>query len=311
MKKHTEKPPIDDLFARKLGNMSLSPGSDGFARLQARMGQQKPEAKVVFWRNPAVYGYTAAAACLVLVCLFGWLYWPSGNVMKVGGAEVATNKPVKERKHRQTMPVKTGHSEKTVHDATVEEPSVIDKVSRPADTEQLVATHSVRGNSTGKDQSSRKVKSDKVNAEIAKTGTDESVLAQIKPVDNKAKEENAAISTVASAQPTLTDQPVIAAVKPVPTSERGLVVTIAEPEALVAAREAAKSAVEEKAKAVVATNDKPEKENKAGHLWQQVKRFKQGEVFARGDNGDNESGLLGRAYSGLKHSIEKDKSAKQ
>jgi hypothetical protein len=309
MKKHTEKPPIDDLFARKLGNMSLSPGSDGFARLQARMGQKKPEAKVVFWRNPAIYGYTAAAACLLLVCLFGWLYWPSGNATKVGGDEVATNKPVKERKHGQSMPIKADHSEKTMPNTTVEEPSVIDKTSQPADTEQLVATHLTKGNSTGKDQSSRKVKSDKVDVEIAKTGTDESVLAQIKPVDNKAKEENTTISPVASAQ--LTDQPVIAAVKSVPTSERGLVVTIAEPEALVAAREAAKSAVEEKAKSVVAATDKPEKENKAGHLWQQVKRFKQGEVFARGDNSDNESGLLGRAYSGLKHSIEKDKSAKQ
>ncbi|QIP17586.1 hypothetical protein G8759_35560 [Spirosoma aureum] len=311
MKKHTEKPPIDDLFARKLGNMSLSPGSDGFARLQARLGQQKPEAKVVFWRNPAVYGYTAAAACLLLVCLFGWLYWPSGNATKVGGAEVATNKPVKERKNRQSMPVKAGHSEKAMPNATVEEPSTIDKVSQSTDTEQHFAAHSVKSSSVEKAQSSRKVMSDKVDAEIAKTATNESVLAQVKPVDNKAKEENVTISSVASAQPTLTDQPVIAAVKTVPTSERGLVVTIAEPEALVAAREAAKSAIEEKAKAVVATNDKPEKENKAGHLWQQVKRFKQGEVFARGDNGDNESGLLGRAYSGLKHSIEKDKSAKQ
>ena len=52
MKKHTEKPSIDELFARKLGNMSLPPSSDGFERLQARMGQHKPEVRVVFWRNP-------------------------------------------------------------------------------------------------------------------------------------------------------------------------------------------------------------------------------------------------------------------
>src|ERR671932_476780 len=44
MKDHSEKQPIDDLFARKLGDMSLKPSADGFERLQARMNQNKPQA---------------------------------------------------------------------------------------------------------------------------------------------------------------------------------------------------------------------------------------------------------------------------
>jgi len=95
MKKHTEKPLIDELFARKLGNTSLTPSSDGFARLQARMGQHKPESRMMFWRNPAMQRYMAAAACLLLVCLFGWLYWPSTGATKQGQSQLATNQPVK------------------------------------------------------------------------------------------------------------------------------------------------------------------------------------------------------------------------
>ena len=93
---------------------------------------------------------------------------------------------------------------------------------------------------------------------------------------------------------------------------RVLVVTIAEPEALVAARQAVKASNEEKP--AIAAIEKQEKDTKATGLWQQVKRFKEGELFARRDNDNSSSedrGLLGRAYSGIKHSLDKDKPSKQ
>ncbi|RYF58670.1 MAG: hypothetical protein EOO39_34000 [Cytophagaceae bacterium] len=135
------------------------------------------------------------------------------------------------------------------------------------------------------------------------------MLAQ--EADNKPKANAASPAPVAIAMQNPTEQ--IADAKPItkpsPVTERVLVVTIAEPEALVAAR-AAKASMEEKA--ALAQNEKSAKDTKSSSLWQQIKRVKEGEVFARQDNTNkDESGLLGRAYNGLKHSLEKDKTTKQ
>lgn len=307
MKKHTEKPPIDELFARKLGNTSLTPKSDGFARLQARMGQHKPESKIVFWRNPAMQQYMAAAACLLLVCLFGWLYWPITGATEQRQNQLAANRPVE--------PItKTPVPEGVNKPLDNQQPDIMKEEGSTSDvnTDQVAVA-------TDLDKIDRAASS-KTNRGVTKQSQGKSnqpisvapVLAQEKPTENRAKVDVASPAPVASATQVITEQ--VADAKPIskpnPVAERVLVVTIAEPEALVAARQAAKASVEEKA--ALAQNEKSAKETKASGLWQQIKRVKEGDVFARQDNTHkDESGLLGRAYNGLKHSFEKDKTTKQ
>jgi hypothetical protein len=308
MKKHTERQPIDDLFARKLGNMSLPPSSDGFERLQARMGKQKQEAKIVIWKNPVVHRYMAAAACLLIVCLFGWLYWPSGkstdngNVAAIGNNEkqVASNKP---KPGADNKPVETTKTDTAA-------PEMSPGASRSileTENEQLatMSNNEVKAIENPLKKQSKKQRNVENNSSLPTT--DLPALAQNKPLEDPTKPERASLDPV-KPMTASQEQPTVAANKETPHSERVLVVTIAEPEALVAARQAAKTSVEEKSAKTVADNQ--EKESKP-NLWQQVKRLKQGEVLARGDDSENDRGLLGRAYNGLKHSFDKEKSTKQ
>ncbi|GAB4025964.1 hypothetical protein [Spirosoma koreense] len=305
MEKNTEKQPIDDLFARKLSNMSLSPSADGFERLQARMGQQKPEARIVFWRNPALQRYMAAAACLLLVCLFGWLYWPSTQNPVSEGAKLATNrtnyKPMNGPKEKKADQV----TEKAYSEVPALVPADVIQSEQLAQankaSEKIVQPTRASEQSADFHKHAHHQPDHAANTSVlAQTKPTEAEIGQSTPLAAEAKPATVATLQVADNMPTT---------KSNPPAERVLVVTIEEPATLVAARQVAKEAVEEKTLAVA--NDKPEKEVKAG-LWQQVKRFKQGDIFARRDNAANDDqGLLGRAYNGLKHSLEKDKSSKQ
>ncbi|MBN8822863.1 MULTISPECIES: hypothetical protein [unclassified Spirosoma] len=312
MKNQSEKQPIDDLFARKLGNMSLPPSADGFERLQARMGKRIPEARVVFWQNPTIQRYMAAAACLILVGLFGWLYRPVGTAPTGGENQVATNTPHNQT-GRQKLRPKTGITQKAEESQATSEGKKATELSLPTQEEQIALVEKSAVRVKQADRSVRQpVKDYKPSTKRIPSTTQEPVLAQNKPVEAPTKQD---VNTTPSIEkPTVPEQ--VADVKPTtkPTApaERVLVVTIAEPEALVAARQAAKASGEEKA--TVASTEKQEKDPKATGLWQQVKRFKEGELFARRDNDNSSSedrGLLGRAYSGLKHSLDKDKSSKQ
>ncbi|WP_080053945.1 hypothetical protein [Spirosoma aerolatum] len=312
MKNQSEKQPIDDLFARKLGNMSLPPSADGFERLQARMGKRTPEARVVFWQNPTIQRYMAAAACLVLVSLFGWLYWPTGTQSTGGESQVATNRPRKQTAHQEVSP-KPGITENTEEGQSTSSEAETTESGLPTQEGQVALVEKPAVQVKQADRPVQQpVNGYKPNTKFTPSTAQEPVLAQNKPVETPTKQD---VNTTPSIEkPTGSEQ--VADVKPTtkPTApaERVLVVTIAEPEALVAARQAAKASVEEKA--TVASSEKQEKDPKATGLWQQVKRFKEGELFARRDNDNSSSedrGLLGRAYSGLKHSLDKDKSSKQ
>lgn len=282
MRKHTEKPPIDDLFARKLGNMSLAPGNDAWEALQERLGQKKQ--RVVFWRNPVLYRYAAAAACLILVALFGWLYWPAGTGTQINNQQVAANaqKPV--------QPTNTQKSERN------EQPEQnLPPTHTGGQTEQPVeqlANVRKPGRST---DVSKKSGSSNENDNLEKIQrSEEPVIAKSEPVK------------VPTEQPaTVSNEPVVATAKPAPTAERVLVVTIAEPDALIAARQAAQE-TEEK---VVVMNPEETKRKGFKKLLDQIQRVKQGEVAVAKD--ENEQGtLLGWAYRGIKQSFEKDKSDK-
>ncbi len=306
MKKNSEKRPIDDLFARKLGNMSIPPNSDGFERLQARMIHRQPQTRVVFWRSPNVYKYSTAAACLILIGLFGWQYWLSGAEQSVDTTRVASNHS-RRKVQKETSGQWNGQAKDS--GAGLNTPDVI----LPESIEELTDRQQVAGvnkptNNTRKTRSFAK-ESVPIEHFIAQNSIK---LAKrlVNLAATKSAEGNAKLAVETATLPAVSPKRVVDnSTKPAVSVERVLIVTIAEPEALVAARQAAKTTVEQKP--VVATTDKPEKEAKTNTLWQQVKRIKQGEVFARGDNNDAERGLLSRAYSGLKHNFDKDKAAKQ
>ncbi|GAB3643871.1 hypothetical protein [Spirosoma arcticum] len=297
MKKRTEKQPVDDLFARRLKNMSLPPSPNGFARLQARMGQSEPERRVVFWQNPTAHRYMAVAACLLLTCLFGWLYLttetPRGNE-----TTVAVNKSVTtiEKKPRYE-PEKSGNEVATANpnsdrevpsltDSGATNPSIIERskliVSRSTNNRRII-TAATRVNETAPQG---------VPAVIP-TSMGELAKAEVNSP---------------SVEPTIERQMPATTDKPTPVAERVLIVTIAEPKSLIAARQLTRQPSLED---VAAATDKSEKDSKVASLWQQVKRVKQGEIFARKDAGEDEGGLLGRAYTGLKQTFDKDKSIKQ
>ena len=312
MKDHSEKQPIDDLFARKLGDMSLKPSADGFERLQARMNQNKPEAHVVFWRNPAMQRYMAVAACLILVCLFGWLYQTRNEGVKTSDRVASNQLSHPQAKHQASRGQSSDQSidsnaskkteERTIAPTPIEESLTREELAYSTDTKAI-------GTSSNKTLPTHRQPKMVSGVDVQEV-TDKTVLAHTKPADSPQKNE---VPVVAGNQTSATPTERLAdnATKPVIPSERVLVVTIGEPESLVAARQVAKEATPDKA--VATTYDKPESEGKSGGLWQQVKRIKQGEIFARRDNtnGDDERGLLGRAYNGLKHNLDKDKSAKQ
>ena len=308
MNEPQENKRIDDLFARKLGNTSLPPSADAFERLQARMGHTKPEAKVVFWRNPEMQRYMAIAACLLLVCLFSWLYQsaPDGTNGVGDGAQVAANGGLRPSKN------------KTDQQAT----KPAEKEGTPAENQVNMPVHELPENqlaNTGKPVRHTDVKTNPrtyveptTNGEGQLTpvqANEQPVVAQTSPAETPAK-PSPTVETPAISQQSAPQRLAENTAKPASIAERGLVVTIEEPAALVAARQMTKTVAEDKQTAVAVATP-VEKETKAGVLWQQVKKLKQGEVFARRDNSaNNERGLLSRAFTSLKNNFEKDDKAR-
>ena len=301
MKKQEENQPIDDLFARKLGNASLSPSLDAFERLQARMNKTEP--RVILWRNPTIQRYMAIAACLLLVCLFGWLYLQADSEPIKKGEQVANSfiKPQKSSanqpdslseenlpdKKTDTQQVQVGGENNL---ATLEEPAKV--IQKKRSSVAVSAGQSYERNSI---ISAKTEKEQPVLAQIPRQVSERSIADTTLPVQKTTNLVNTNNERVAGSN-----------VKTAAHTERVLTVTIEEPSAMVAARQVARTG----ATSVVVLDEKPEKEAK-GNLWQQVKRIKEGDVFARRDNPNNDDkGLLGRAYSGLKQSFEKDKSEK-
>lgn len=302
MKKHANKQPVDDLFARKLENMSLPPSSDGFARLQARMGHPQPERRTVFWRNPTIQQYMAIAAC-ILLCLFGWLYL-STEMTTADKTAVAVNKSVK-------LPVPEASEQSNVQpreQVAINQPispSGITGQTNPKTTDSVLSK-------TGKRASDKFRPNDQELARFDQSRHQSKGELQNQSAVGAALEKELGTTVDLKAAPveSITEKQVATALsKPAAIAERVLIVTIAEPEALVSARQAATAPTD--GKVIIAANSKPAPEARASSIWQQVKRLKQGEVFARKDAVDDERGLIGRAYNGLKQTLDKDKLVKQ
>ena len=240
--------------------------------------------------------YMAIAACLLLVFVFGWLYWPTDKK----ATPIATNQPSGSSQKPNLKTTQSGQSAPTPADETPSSQNRQETVAQISVRSKSVVTNRVKGNSGLIDQHISHTDSPVSGSEwaVVPAKSNEAKPELVKP--DAAQPVNPKTEQLAENTPSA---------KPVPVVERGLVVTITEPEALVAARQAVKT--DDVEKPVVAVNDKPEKEVKGTTFWQQVKRIKQSDVFAQGNNSDTESSLVGRAYNGLKHNFDKDKSAKQ
>ncbi len=299
MKKQEESSQIDELFARKLGNASLSPSPDGFERLQARMNKAQPEARAVIWHNAVVQRYVAIAACLLLVCLFGWLYWQSADSESIQRGEQVANSISKQK---NTAVPQSGNP---LHKTTMD--NRIDKQPVQAAMENQLAAVNKPVKITQKNNPSKYTLGQKSGI-LSAAENEQSVTNQLVQNDDKANVIDATLPAGNTTNSADANAERVAgnAIKPAALTERVLTVTIEEPTLLKAARQTPKK----ESPAMAASAEKADNETK-GSLWQQVKRIKQGEVFARRDNPVNEDqGLLGRAYSGLKQSFEKDKSEK-
>lgn len=277
---NSEKNPLDELFARRLGKLEQSPAPDSFARLQQRMqgGQEKP--RLILWRNHNVQ--MAAAACVAVALLMGWLYTSnqSDSTTINSGRTVAV--------HGHEDEKQSANDDKATIETTVvnQAPQIARVAGVPAPKRSQVEQPVRQSGATGINSAVRE-------QVIARRGA-----ASPEEVPIISVEQKLTTDAIAAAKTTSTPQ---AAPK-----ERVLIVKIEEPEALVAARQTAASVVNNMP--VLAAS--PTKEGKAT-FWQQVKRLKQDDDVARQDGAADESGLLSRAYKGIKHRLEKDKQTKQ
>lgn len=310
-----DKSPIDNLFARKLGNATLPTAADGFARLQARMGQV-PAAKkpgFVVWRNPNVQRSLAIAACLLLVCLFGWLYLSTDTPENPRGQQVATTKTDK-------VPISTGETPINAErrsDGRIPNNSTtsIARSGRPETNGNGIDATGINATETNETRRPQPEASVAKRTQTPSISPERQLGDRIPGVSatsiarsgrlNANGNETSPPTVNQSGTDIKPDQ--VAAVKPISTAERVLIVTIDEPERLIAARQIVKLEAMETSLAAV---NKPGKAAKPG-FWEQVQRVKHGEIFARPDGTADERSLLDRAYDGLKNSLEKDKTIRQ
>ncbi len=311
MKNRIEKPPIDELFARKLENMTLPPRPDGLARLQARMGQRS-ETPVVFWHNPTVQRGMALAACVLLVCGLGWQYLR--HTAPLNKVAVAVNKPVGLPGRPRIGQLQPDQPNSSRHvDVATSQPSLARQKtgsvdSKSPDVSLNAPNETVNGKSTNDNR--QIANADRTMHLNAQPHQPMPVILPIKTGELAKKETLDPLQKMENASAMPEKQITVASNKPMPAAERVLVVTIAEPEALIAARQLTEKAIARTNPAMAAENGP--KETKAASLWQQMKRVKQGDIFARKEPDlADERGLISRAYSELKQTFDKDKTIKQ
>lgn len=274
-----DKSPVDDLFARRLGQHSVAPDKAGWERLQAKMAGKKEARVLVFWQNPTVYRYAAAACVSALLLAGGWLLLRSADGVKTSQNQIATTKTG--QKTREINATKNGRdntgnrvADQQIMQQSVNQQLVVDKPATafiPKLTEKMVA-QTKRG----------------VNQAIHVT----------KPVDQGS--DDLVIQTETTP---ISISPITVPAKPV--AEQILIVTIAEPDALIEARQAANWSESAEKTLVVDVSPKP---TKGRRILQQVVRVRNGEGVELA--GDADQGLLSRAFQTIKNKVN-NKSLKQ
>ncbi len=296
MKKHTEKQPIDDLFARKLGDMSITPSAKSWDELQNRMGKG-PTARIV----PVWYRYAAAAACVVLVGGIGWKFYQSAEPGKPATATIARveTKPA-ERNIKQQGELKVDQERVLGGSAQSTEPVTAGKdnpVIPDTDPGMLAKTEKLPV---------------RVNP-VSPRPADVTVSA---PVEDRTV---AQISAPAEKMPVVTNEDIKplaagtgkAAFKEDPV-ERKLVVVINTP-AEVTAKAGELAGISPQGTVTQTQGGEDEGISKAGKLFKKLKRIKNGEALAYKDDvaDEEESGLISRLYGNVRQSLETKKVSKR
>lgn len=299
MKNHTEKPPIDDLFARKIGNMSLQPGADAWETLQARLGNSPVRRMVPVW-----YRYAAVAASLLIVGTVGWLYKPIDTESPTIKNQIASV-----RKRAEFIKPTKPHVSKPIIPTQDE---VLQLSSN--ETDQVpVLTQAIE--LPNKNQHRKKEVITITNAEetgVANVKTEPVGETQLPKVVTPME---LSIAQTAQSPALKTVSPIESKVSDNNTDERTLVVTIAIPKVLVN-NQTANQKNESLISALTAEKGgKEEKANKAARFLRKLKQLKEGdEAFAYNDkknDEDEESGLISRLYGNVKHSIDSKKTDKR
>ncbi|GAB3577101.1 hypothetical protein GCM10027578_44220 [Spirosoma luteolum] len=302
--KDTERKPIDDLFARRLGQAAVEPSADGFARLQARLQAREEKKGLVFWQNPAMRW--AAAACVGAACLVGWLTYQQLGPSGATKSDVAISRPAASdvAVAKATRPETATTAETTTSVA-------------PAEQVQVVGAGSHQREGLAANQPSERAATQRQQDLPAGAHQTESIVVDKTATGSTTRPKRLVETPSAGNRQERTEsggQPMIAQVEskatpaintPSVSQERVLVVTIDEPEALVAARQTAVAVVNNMP--VLAAQSKEAKSS----FWKQLKRLKQDDDVARFEDKNEESGLLSRAYKGIRDGLAKEKTSRQ
>ncbi|OIN58907.1 hypothetical protein [Arsenicibacter rosenii] len=296
MKKHTEKQPIDDLFARKLGDMSITPGPKSWDELQNRMGREQNPRIVPVW-----YRYAAAAACLVLVGGIGWKVYQTSESAKPTTAVLAN--AGNDSNKAGSRKAEAGRIENLTTADTVRQQMAQVATEVPASAPENIGT--IQKVKARQQQEKIPVDAPGPSPVTSQTPEEERMVARIPAPTEKlpvAPIEAPKPVVAESLKPGLREEP----------SERKLVVMINTPVL-------ATSKASEVAGAIgVESVNKPETIeeeglSKASKLFKKLKRIKNGEALAyKGETGDEEdSGLISRLYGNVRQSLETKKDSKQ
>jgi hypothetical protein len=274
-----DKSPVDDLFARRLGQHSIVPDKAAWERLQSKMAGQ-PEARVLaFWQNPMVHRYAAAACVSALLLVGGWLLL----------------RPTDGTITRQNQIATAGTSQKTAK-ANITKKGQSNLENRIKDQRIAVQRSENQGLVQQPATSSVSKFAEKMIAQTRRS--EKQLIPTPKPVNQRPGSQLAKTETL----PTEIS-PITIPAKPV--AEQVLIVTIAEPDALIEARQAANWSESAEKTLVVDVSAQPTRNNS---LFQQLKRVREGNGLELAGNDDQS--LLSRAYQTIKKKTN-NKSLKQ
>ncbi len=291
MKQDTNSPPVklpvDDLFARRLGQHSIAPDKAGWERLQAKMAGQ-PEAPVLaFWRNPIVYRYAAVACVSALLLAGGWWLQRSTDGVNTPRNQVAASG------NRKNSGAVVNHRNKPQSRQPTEQLAV------QQSQQSILPQQEIRPN----------VRAAAKNEPVAVQRLTEIRIAQTKELRNQSMPKQPEIGQKPATQLAKIETMPTAispiSVSPKPVAEQVLIVTIAEPDALIEARQAANWSESAERTLVVDVAQKPVK---SGKFLQQVARVRNGEGLELA--GDADQSLLSRAFQTIKNKAN-NKSLKQ
>ncbi|TAE30057.1 MAG: hypothetical protein EAZ91_11460 [Cytophagales bacterium] len=288
MDKPTEQQPLDSLFRRKLDEASVQPGADVWDRLSSRLTAaqplpvEKPTRRLgVFWYGSAV---VAAAACLWLV--FVWTSPERSQVTVATTSGITQTKSSAQKsgegQQKEQLPLANQQSDRT----QLANSNINAKAKQGNSSEQANRTelqNRVRlARAEEKAVETQRVSPSSMGNEVL----EKPVVAQLQTQANSQKiaepvgQPNPIATATSKSQETINE------------TQRTLIVQV--PDIHKTRHESVMTSEENN---LAHTASVESKETKLSRAFRQIKRIKEGEVFAKVDNArgdDDESGLFDR-----------------